>query len=199
MKASEPSLHAATVVAAVMLAAIAGPAQAQASKPWKHGIIAPKADAGFLLMAAKRGFAEREGLKLELLEVKDDQIGLKALLAGELDSYEGGVQGAIAAGVRGADVRIMGCHWVVVPHGIMVKAGIEKMEDLKGKAIAVSAPGSFPDMLARLALAKFNIAPSDVRLAAVGGARARHTPLIWGVGEGAVGSYQYFSLTSSKN
>ena len=36
----------------------------------------------------------REGLKLELLEVKDDQIGLKALLAGELDSYEGGVQGA---------------------------------------------------------------------------------------------------------
>src|SRR5215813_7738039 len=67
------------------------------TKPWKHGIIAPKADAGFLLMAAKRGFAEREGLKLELLEVKDDQIGLKALLAGELDSYEGGPQGAFAA------------------------------------------------------------------------------------------------------
>ena len=65
---------------------------------WKHGIIAPKADAGFLLMAARRGFAEREGLKLELLEVKDDQIGLKALLAGELDSYEGGAQGAIAVG-----------------------------------------------------------------------------------------------------
>jgi NitT/TauT family transport system substrate-binding protein len=73
-------------------------------------------------MAARRGFAEREGLKLELLEVKDDQIGLKALLAGELDSYEGGAQGAIAANVRGADVKIVGCHWVVVPHGIMVKA-----------------------------------------------------------------------------
>ena len=67
-----------------MLAAAAGAAPAQALKPWKHGIIAPKADAGFLLMAAKRGFAEREGLKLELLEVKDDQIELKALLAGDL-------------------------------------------------------------------------------------------------------------------
>src|SRR6516165_5727360 len=96
------------VAAGAMLAAAAGAAAAQAPKPWKHGIIAPKADAGFLLMAAKRGFAEREGLKLELLEVKDDQIGLKALLAGELDSYEGGVQGAIAAGVRGGDVKIMG-------------------------------------------------------------------------------------------
>ena len=68
------------VAAGAMIAACAGAAPAQAPKPWKHGIIAPKADAGFLLMAAKRGFAEREGLKLELLEVKDDQIGLKALL-----------------------------------------------------------------------------------------------------------------------
>src|ERR1700732_2616945 len=161
----------------LMAAAIAAPAGAQGGKPWKHGIIAPKADAGFLLMAAKRGFAEREGLKLELLEVKDDQIGLKALLAGELDSYEGGAQGAIAVGVRGGDVKIMGCHWVVVPHGIMVKAGIDKMEDLKGKAIAVSAPGSFPDMLARLALAKFNVAPSDVQLAAGGGDRGSYNAL----------------------
>src|SRR5262249_58147630 len=93
------------VAAGAMPAATAGAATAQALKPWKHGIIAPKADAGFLLMAAKRGFAEREGLKLELLEVKDDQIGLKALLAGELDSYEGGAQGAIAVGVRGGDVK----------------------------------------------------------------------------------------------
>jgi ABC-type nitrate/sulfonate/bicarbonate transport system substrate-binding protein len=84
------------VAAGAILAAAAGAAPAQAPKPWKHGIIAPKADAGFLLMAAKRGFAEREGLKLELLEVKDDQIGLKALLAGELDSYEGGAQGGSA-------------------------------------------------------------------------------------------------------
>src|SRR5215468_1967266 len=133
------SMLAGLMAAGVLLAAVSCPALAQTQKPWKHGIIAPKADAGFLLMAAKRGFAEREGLKLELLEVKDDQIGLKALLAGELDSYEGGAQGAIAAAVRGADVKIMGCHWVVVPHGIMVKAGIDKMEDLKGKAIAVSA------------------------------------------------------------
>ena len=187
------------VAAAAMLAAIAGPAQGQASKPWKHGIIAPKADSGFLLMAAKRGFAEREGLKLQLLEVKDDQIGLKALLAGELDSYEGGVQGAIAAGVRGADVRIMGCHWLVVPHGIMVKAGIAKMDDLKGKAIAVSAPGSFPDMLARVALTQFKIAPSEVRLAAVGGDRDRYTALVGGVVDAAVVSNEYLPLPSSQS
>jgi NitT/TauT family transport system substrate-binding protein len=187
------------LAAGAMLAAAAGSAGAQTLKPWKHGIIAPKADAGFLLMAARRGFAEREGLKLELLEVKDDQIALKALLAGELDSYEGGAQGAIAANVRGADVKIVGCHWVVVPHGIMVKAGIDKMEDLKGKAVAVSAPGSFPDMLARVALTKFKLSPSDVRLAAVGGDRDRYTALVGGVVDAAVVSNEYLPLASSKN
>jgi NitT/TauT family transport system substrate-binding protein len=187
------------LAAGAVLAAAAGSAAAQTLKPWKHGIIAPKADAGFLLMVARRGFAEREGLKLELLEVKDDQIGLKALLAGELDSYEGGAQGAIAANVRGADVKIVGCHWVVVPHGIMVKAGIDKMEDLKGKAIAVSAPGSFPDMLARVALTRFKLSPSDVRLAAVGGDRDRYTALVGGVVDAAVVSNEYLPLASSKN
>src|SRR5260370_7537046 len=93
----------------------------------------------------------------------------------------------------------MGCHWVVVPHGIMVKAGIEKMEDLKGKAIAVSAPGSFPDMLARLALAKFNVAPSDVRLAAVGGDPDRYTALVGGVVDSAVVPHDNLPPPSSKN
>jgi NitT/TauT family transport system substrate-binding protein len=188
----------------LLAAAIVAPAwaqvpAAQALKPWRHGIIAPKSDAGFLLMAARRGFAEREGLRLDLLEVKDDQIGLKALLAGELESYEGGVQGTIAADVRGADVKIIGCHWPVVPHGLMVKAAVGTMRDLKGKSIAVSAPGSFPDMFARVALAKSGLSPSDVVLAAVGGDRDRYTALVGGVVDAAVVSNEYLPLPSSKN
>jgi NitT/TauT family transport system substrate-binding protein len=183
----------------LLMAAAATPAMAQSSKPWRHGIIAPKSDAGFLLMAAKRGFAETEGLKLDLLEVKDDQIGLKALLAGELESYEGGVQGAIAADVRGADIKIIGCHWPVVPHGLMVRAGIDKVADLRRKSIAVSAPGSFPDLFARVALAKFNILPEETVLAAVGGDRDRYTALVGGVVDAAVVSNEYLPLPSSKN
>ncbi|HEY2231474.1 MAG TPA: ABC transporter substrate-binding protein [Xanthobacteraceae bacterium] len=183
----------------LLAAAIVAPAEAQAGKLWRHGIIAPKSDAGFLLMAAKRGFAEREGLRLDLLEVKDDQIGLKALLAGELESYEGGVQGTIAADVRGADVKIIGCHWPIVPHGLMVKAAVTTMQDLKGKSIAVSAPGSFPDMFARVALAKSKMSPADVVLAAVGADRDRYTALVGGVVDAAVVSNEYLPLPSSRN
>jgi len=191
--------RAGSLAAALLLLASATPAGAQtAQTPWRHGIISPKSDAGFLLMAAKGGFTEREGLRLELLQVKDDQIGLKALLAGELESYEGGVQGAIAADVRGGDVKIIGCQWPLVPHGLMVRESVGSVPDLKGKSIAVSAPGSFPDMFARVVLAKFDLAPSDVQLAAVGGDHDRYTALVGGAVDGAVVSNEYLPLPSSK-
>ena len=154
----------AAIIAAAALGLLAQPAAAQ-GKPWKHALLNAKADAGFFMMSAKRGFAEKQGLKLDLLQVKDDQIGLKALIAGEVDSFEGGPQGAFAAAARGADVKIIGCHWVVVPHGIYVRDDIHKVEDLKGKSIAVSSPNTMPDLLARSALAKYGVTrrPGEAR------------------------------------
>jgi NitT/TauT family transport system substrate-binding protein len=140
---------------------------------------------------SKRDFAAKQGLKLEISQFKDDQIALKALIAGELDSFEGGPQGVFAANSKGADVKILGCHWVVVPHGIYAKEGINKVEDLKGKQIAVSAPNSMPNMLAHEALAKYGVSDKDVKLAAVGGDRERYQALIGGVVEAAVVSNEY--------
>ena len=180
----------AAIVAAASLGLLPQSAAAQ-EKVWKHALLNAKADAGIFMMVAKRGFAEKQGLKLELLQVKDDQIGLKALIAGEVDSFEGGPQGAFAAAARGADVKILGCHWVVLPHGIYVRDDIHTISDLKGKSIAVSAPNSMPDMLARFALAKYGITPDQVKLAAVGGDRERYQALVGGVVEGAVVSNEY--------
>jgi NitT/TauT family transport system substrate-binding protein len=184
------ALALAAIVAAATIGLLAQPAAAQ-GKPWKHALLNAKADAGFFMMAAKRGFAEKQGLKLDLLEVKDDQIGLKALIAGEIDSFEGGPQGVFAAVERGADVKIIGCHWVVLPHGIYVRDDIHSVTDLKGKSIAVSAPNTMPDMLARSALAKYGVTPDQVKLAAVGGDRERYQALAGGVVEGAVVSNEY--------
>ena len=68
----DPVAAALAPLAAAAWLASALPAPAQSLKPWRQALIIPKADAGFFLMAAKRGFLEREGLKVELLEVKDD-------------------------------------------------------------------------------------------------------------------------------
>ena len=174
----------------VAAAALTAPASAQ-EKVWKHGIINPKSDAGIFTMVSTRDFAKQQGLKVELVHFKDDQLGLKALIAGEVDSFEGGPQGVFSADSKGADARILGCHWVVVPHGIYAKTSIKSVKDLKGKQIAVSAPNSMPDLLARSALEKFGVDPSTVKLAAVGGDRDRYQALVGGVVDAAVVSNEY--------
>jgi NitT/TauT family transport system substrate-binding protein len=78
-----------------------------------------------------------------------------------------------------------------VPHGIYAKSGIKTVADLKGKQIAVSAPNSMPDMLARSALAKYGVSSSDVKLAALGGDNDRYKALVGGVVEAAVVSNEY--------
>jgi NitT/TauT family transport system substrate-binding protein len=180
----------AAIVAAATVCLLVAPAGAQ-DKVWHHGMINAKADAGILLMVSTRDFAAKQGLKLQISQFKDDQLALKAMIAGELDSFEGGPQGVFSANSKGADVRILGCHWVVVPHGIYAKEGINKVEDLKGKQIAVSAPNSMPNMLAREALAKYGVSDKDVKLAAVGGDRERYQALTGGVVEAAVVSNEY--------
>jgi NitT/TauT family transport system substrate-binding protein len=160
-------------------------------KVWRHGIINPKADAGILAMVGQPEFGKRHGLKIELVNFKDDQLGLKAMIAGEVDSFEGGPQGVFAADSKGGDARLLGCHWTLVPHGIYAKTSIKDVGELKGKRIATSAPNSMPDMLARSALQKYGIDPSDVKLAAVGGDRERYQALIGGVVDAAVISNEF--------
>jgi NitT/TauT family transport system substrate-binding protein len=183
-------------MAALLLAAASGPVAAQSGKPWRHAIIEPKSDAGFFFMPSKGGFTQKQGLNVELVHIRTDSIGLKALIAGELESFEGGAQGAIAAAARGADVKILGCHWVVVPHGVFVRNNINSLRDLKGKSVAVSAPGTFPELVAKAAFEKQGVAYDDVKFAAMGGDSDRYKALVAGVVDGAVVSNEYLPIAA---
>ena len=70
-----------SLLSAILLLALAGPSLAQAPKVWRHGVIEPKSDAGFVMTASRRNFGDKFGLKLETLALKNGQIALKALLA----------------------------------------------------------------------------------------------------------------------
>src|SRR5260370_9365330 len=178
-----------------MVAGLAAGASAQDLKAWRHGIIEAKSDAGILYMASKLDFAGKLGLKLDFVQLKNDTIALKALLAGELDSYEGGAGGAMAAAARGADVKLVGCNWLAAPHGVYVRPGIASMADLKGKAVAVSTPGSFPEIFAKAAFEKAGIAAGQVRFAAMGSDADRYKALIAGVVDGAIISNEYVPIS----
>jgi NitT/TauT family transport system substrate-binding protein len=180
-----------TIWAVIMALLAAAPATAaDAPLVWRHAIIEAKSDAGIFMMVTQ-GFAEKQGLKLELLQVKSDAIGLKALIAGELDSYDGIVGGTVLAAAHGADVRLIGCHWPGLPHGIFSKASIASVKDLKGKTIAISTPSSLPEIIAREALAKYGVPADEVKFANMGGDLDRFKALVAGIADASVVSGEY--------
>jgi len=189
----------APAIALVFAALCGGPALAQSAKPWRHALIQPKSDSGILLMAAQRGFFKQLGLDVDIVPVKDDQIMLKATIAGDLDSFEGGPNGALVAAARGADIKVLGCTWLTVPHGIFVHDDITTMDQLKGKTIAISSPGAFPDIFAKGALEHFNIPEDSVKYANLGGDLDRYKALVANVADAAVISGEYAPIAAKEH
>jgi NitT/TauT family transport system substrate-binding protein len=178
----------------LILAALGSAAFAEDLRGWKHVVIEPKGDAGFMLMVGERDFASRHGLKLEIVPMKNGALAHKALLAGEVDSIESSPGAAILAGARGADIKIIGCDWPGVPHGLMVRSTITRVEDLKGKTIAVAAPGSLPNLLINAILDQHKIPVSDVRFANLGGDLDRYKAVTAGVADAGIVAAEFMAV-----
>ena len=186
---------------ALMAAALAGPADAQQpgaqSAPWRHGVLEAKSDAGFVFMPSKGGFAEKLGLKVDMMQFKGDALALKALIAGELDTYEGSPGGPMLAASNGADIKLVGCYWPILTYGIFSKASISDPRDLKGKVLAISSPGALPDLLARAVLEKNDIPSSDVRFTVMGSDADRFRAVLAGVVDAAAASTEFVPMAQS--
>ena len=183
-----------TISAAVIAAALMLPAAAQELKPWKHGLIEPKGDGGISLMVGERDFGAKHGLKIEIVKMKNGATAHKALLAGELDSIESSPGAAILAGAHGADIKIVGCDWPGVPHGLMVRDTINSIADLKGKTVAVAAPGSLPNLLIGAILEREKVPASELRFANLGGDLERYKAVVAGVADAGIVAAEFIAV-----
>jgi len=169
-------------------------ASAAHAKPWRHGIVAPSGDAGFAVMAEKGGFADREGLELDIAVYPDDAFALHDLLQGEIDSYEGAPAVAILAAARHDDVRIIGCPWLGVTESLFTHPGIAAPQDLRGQIVAAGPPPELPDLVAEAYLAANAVPRALVRLAAYASDEERFGALRAGTAAAAVASIEYLPL-----
>jgi NitT/TauT family transport system substrate-binding protein len=187
------------LLCAAATAQTAAPSDKPSGKLWRHALIQPKSDAGILLMPNYGGFYKKVGLDVDITNVKDDEIMLHALIAGDLDSFEGGPGAGMIADAHGADVKITGCSWLMVPHGVFVHDDITAMDQLKGKTIAISSPSAFPDLFARGALDHFNISEDSVKFASLGGDLDRYKALVARVVDAAVISGEYTPIAEKEH
>jgi NitT/TauT family transport system substrate-binding protein len=183
----------AITVAAFAVCGHAGSASAQ-GRSWRHGIIEAKSDAGFQVMAVRAGYAREAGLDLKLSYFQNDVIMLRAMLAGELDSYEGTPGAALLAGARNAGIKIIGCHWQAVVHSVFARAAFQGPQDLKGATMAISSPNAAPDMIAKAYLAQNDIPLSEVRFASLGNDPDRYKALVSGLALATVISIEFVQV-----
>ena len=152
--------------AIAVMATIAGSRAVQA-QVWRHAI-APKSDAGFQVMAVRGAFSYKQGVDILLPVMQSDAVMLRALLAGELESYEGDAAAAIVAASQGADVKIVGCPWQSAVHSLFARSELKGAAGMKGATMATSSPDATPDMIGKAWLTQNGIAPSDVKFASLG-------------------------------
>ena len=178
------------VVAAAVLVSPLAP-RARAAEVWRHGTLVPKGDAGFIYMAAEGGFARAQGLDLRMQAFQNDPLMMKALIAGELDTYEGSPISPLIAASKGVDVRILGCTWPKLTYSLFARDGIGAIADLRGRKVGISAPGSLPDLVARAMLRQAGVAPSEVSFVAAGSDPDRVRALVAGTIDAAVSTSDF--------
>lgn len=130
-------------------------------------------DFGYLptFLARSKGFFVQEGLDLKLLVVSV-RVSVPALMSREVHFAAAG--SSMPAALKGAPLKAIYYSYNTSTFQLLVRPEIGGPQNLKGKAIAVSSPGSSNDQAARLMLRKLGLeAGRDVTLLPAGDSQAR--------------------------
>jgi NitT/TauT family transport system substrate-binding protein len=174
----------------VLTCAQAGYAQTKPLKKIRVGVSAVSMGNIVLYVMKEARLYEKYGLDAEVITMNGSGISSKALISGGIDIAPIATPTVINANLAGADMQILGHTLPGVVHALMVKPEIKRVEDLRGKKIAVSSLGSLTDFLVRYIAKKKGLNPDrDVTLIQTGGDADRIVALSSGVVEGAALSH----------
>jgi NitT/TauT family transport system substrate-binding protein len=168
----------------------AGAAQTKPLKKIRVGVSAVSMGNIILYVMKEARLYEKYGLDAEVITMNGSGISSKALVSGGIDIAPIATPTVINANLAGADMQILAHTLPGVVHALMVKPEIKRVEDLKGKKVAVSSLGSLTDFLVRHIARKKGLNPDrDVTLIQTGGDADRIVALSSGVVEGAALSH----------
>jgi NitT/TauT family transport system substrate-binding protein len=117
---------------------------------------------------------QKYGLDVRLIYINSGTKAVTTLLAGDADICQVAGSAVVNAVAAGQDAVMIAGLYNTYPASLMVTPDIKSAQDLKGKALAISQPGSSTDIGTRLALHQLGLAPDkDVALLAIGEESAR--------------------------
>ena len=129
-------------------------------------------------VAYDAGFFRKNGLDVEFIYVEGGPRAVQSLAAGQVQF--GVVAGApvLQSNLRGSSVVLVTGFLNTLDYQFVVDKKITRPDQLKGKAVAVSQPGSSSDFAMRYALEKYGLVQDrDVSLVEIGSQPARFAAL----------------------
>ena len=115
-------------------------------------------------LARERGLFKKHGLEMQYILMPRNPLAVAALLAGEIDAAIIGPGHLVNAGIGGADLIGIANFHLKLDYRLNVRPEIKKAEDLRGKRIAISGPGSTSHLVSMLALQGLNIDPTQAKI-----------------------------------
>jgi NitT/TauT family transport system substrate-binding protein len=136
----------------------------------KIGVL-PIVDVAAVQQAQAAGYFKTEGLNVTLVPVNSGAEAMPKLISGELDmtwtnwtSVIQASQTKIASGV--GDVRVLNASYQAAPGSFLIltrpENNIKSPQDLVGKKVAINAPGSITELIAKSALQSNGVDPASV-------------------------------------
>jgi NitT/TauT family transport system substrate-binding protein len=167
--------HRAAITAIALFLAAAASAPASAETTLIVGKANPTSDAIIPVnIGDELGFFKKRGLDLKIVDFGGGSKMVQALAAGSIDIGDGaGTEMAFVA--KGAPMLAVCESTGPAPFlgvGVPWDSPIQKLEDLKGKTIGVSSPGSFSDWSGHQLARKFGWGEDGVKTVAIGGGSA---------------------------
>ena len=162
---------------ALLFPVIAQTADQPVGKPLERVRVAYSAISGSQVVAwvaYERGFFRKNGLDVELIFIEGGPRAVQSLISGEVAFAQVAGSPVLQRNLGGAPVVMIAGFLNTLDYQFVVDKTITRPDQLKGKAVAVSQPGSASDFATRYALEKYGLEPGkDVTILQIGSQPAR--------------------------
>ena len=123
-----------------------------------------------LLVAADRGFFQKEGLVVEPIRINSAPTTYQALISGDVHAVVGAPTGLLPSHLQGADIISLGSWDNLVPYVWVTREKITDIRELRGKKVGVNRAGSKPWLIIHVLLQDAGLDPAkDLTLLQMGG------------------------------
>ena len=117
-----------------------------------------------LWVARDRGIFKKHGLDMQFILMPRNPLAIAALVAGEIDAAIIGPGHLVNAALGGAEVIGVANFHQKLDYRFNARPDIKKPEDLRGKRVAVSGPGSTSHLVSMLSLQGINVDPNQTKI-----------------------------------